>query len=184
MHAPEFDQSVSRRAALAGLAGALAREGSGALAQAATPMPGASPVPRAGHAIVGVWEGAPDQYTALPVAVFEPTGLFLECGVFLDPTTPTVGIGAWRPIDARTVEVVLVDQNLFALEPFFRLDRPLPKNLLAGFAPRIQKKIVVDASGKRATSEQYFVDEQGKDIASTYGVGSIVRLIPSGDLPG
>lgn len=174
---------VSRRTALAGfgsatLAFALAQRGIGAWAQSATP------IPTEDHAIVGVWQGPPDEYTAQGAAVYEPTGLYLECGVFLDPTTPTVGIGAWRPIDDKTVEVVLVDQNLFALDPFFVLDQPLPENLLAGFAPRIRKTIVLDESGNRATGEQYFIDEEGKDIASTFTAGFAVRLIPSGDLTG
>ena len=177
------DRSVSRRTALASL-GALAAALSiarqlDAAAQEATPE--ATPIPRDGHPIVGVWQSDPDPgnpHNTLPINIHASNGAYVEYGVgFAEMDRPTVGIGAWRPTGERTAEVVFVDQSMVDLASMLVLDQPLPANLLEGNAPRIRRSVEVDEGGNRFTGVQYWIDENGEDIGATYTAIGSYRLV-------
>lgn len=148
-----------------------------AAAQDATP---AGSVPREGHPIIGVWQvhdpGNPNQ--GIAINAYDQGGAYVEFGIgWVDGVRPAVGIGAWRPTGERTVEVDLFEQSIFAREPFFDLDTPLPASPLEGNAFRIRAMAEVDDSGDRVAYTQHILDEKGENIPSTYTAVGAVRML-------
>ena len=180
MTASNTRQSLSRRAALAGLGAggrglALAVRGGRVAAQDATPAatPAAS-LPTAGHLLVGAWEV--DSHDGVPAATPE-WAIFDADGTWVHYFPGGFALGAWRPTGERTAEGVEIYALFSApLEGLLDLSLPAPEDLFDRPPIRFRFDVEVDASGDRFELAGAVVDAQGNATGSP-GTITGVRLV-------
>jgi hypothetical protein len=155
-----------------------------AVVPAATPS--ATPFPRAGHPIIGVWKVDVDPGN--PSVIWHPT--FGKDGTYVMYDTdsagkPTVSIGTWKPTGEHSVELV------FIMQPIVPQDMFDPTRVLKGSELKPSMEIwrltlTLDETGNTMTSRGGYeeFDDQGTKVFSSGPVEmNWTRMVPDPTAP-